>query len=72
MVSSRWYHSVWFILCMLFLVLGPMALPLLWKSPRFSHRAKVGLTIAVAVYTLWLIAALGTATWTLRSILAGR
>lgn len=67
--TDRWYHSVWFVLAMLFLVLGPLALPLLWGSPRFSRDAKIGLTIAVALYTLWLIAALGAATWAIFSSL---
>lgn len=49
--SSRWYHSVGFVLLALFLVLGPFALPLLWKSPRFSERAKWFLTALTMIYT---------------------
>ncbi len=40
--------SVWYLLVMLASV-GPLALPLLWQSPRLSRRAKIAWTIAVAV-----------------------
>ncbi|MBI4343438.1 MAG: hypothetical protein HY601_01310 [Candidatus Omnitrophica bacterium] len=53
---SRWYHSVWFVLAMLFFVMGPFALPLLWKSPRFALWAKVALTLALAGATWWALA----------------
>ncbi len=52
---SRWFHSSWFVLVMLFFVLGPLGLPLLWKSPRFTPWAKVMLTVAVLLYTVWLL-----------------
>lgn len=40
---------------MLFLVLGPFGLPLVWKNPRFSQRVKVLLTGLTVVYTLLLV-----------------
>lgn len=55
--EGRWYHDVWFVLLMLFVVLGPLGLPLLWKSPRFSRTAKMALTIAVIALTAWLLVA---------------
>ena len=55
--KPKWYYSIWFVLVMLFLVMGPFGVPLLWKSPRFPKWAKIALTIAVALYTYWLIAA---------------
>jgi len=36
---------------MLFLVLGPLALPLLYKSPEFSKNGKFFWTLAVLLYT---------------------
>ena len=36
---------------LLFVVLGPFGLPLLWKSPAVSRTTKIVLTIAVVVYT---------------------
>ena len=50
----RWYYRPWWVLLMLFLVLGPIGLPLLWKSPRFSRWSKIALTVAVAAYTILL------------------
>ena len=52
--KPRWYHNVWLVLVMLFFVLGPLGLPLLWKSPHFARWAKIALTILTLVYTCWL------------------
>ena len=47
------------VLVLLFVVLGPLALGVLWKSPRFSFAWKILLTaltllqFAVVVYVLW-------------------
>jgi len=54
--ESRWFYNVWAVLLALFVVLGPLGLPLLWRSPRFSRGAKVLLTALTAVYTLLLVA----------------
>ena len=51
----RWYYRPWWVLLMLFVVLGPLGLPLLWKSPRFSRWSKIALTTAVAAYTILLV-----------------
>jgi hypothetical protein len=53
--TNRWYHNVWFVLAMLFFVLGPLGLPLVWKNPRFSRSVKWLLTVVMAAYTLWLV-----------------
>lgn len=50
-----WYLKGWFIIIMAFVVLGPFALPLLWKSPDFKRQAKVILTIVIIIYTLILL-----------------
>ena len=50
--KSKWYHNTWFVLLMLTpLALGPLALPLLWKSPAFSRRAKWWLTLGTVLWT---------------------
>lgn len=54
---TPWYYNVWFVLLMLFVVLGPFGLPLVWKHPRFSRRTKTWLTIVTIGYTAWLITA---------------
>ena len=53
--TSKWHQSVLFVLLMLFLVLGPLGLPLLWKSPKFSTLWKIVLTAGVLLFTCWLI-----------------
>jgi len=55
---SNWSQSRWFVLAMLFVVLGPLAIPMLWRSRRFSVPWKIVLTLLVAILTvavLWLV-----------------
>ena len=58
MDKSNRTTRVWFVLLMLFVVLGPLGLPFLWKSPRFSRGAKIALTIATVIYTGWILLAI--------------
>lgn len=53
--TSRWYHNIWFVLLMLFFVLGPFGLPLVWKNPRLSRTVKIVLTLAMVAYTVMLV-----------------
>ncbi|MCX7424871.1 MAG: hypothetical protein NTW96_04495 [Planctomycetia bacterium] len=39
----------WALLVMLFVGMGPLALPMLWRSPHFSRPSKVVLTVLVMV-----------------------
>jgi|GEM_PF-1280248 len=60
--GASWRQMIdqpWVVLLLLFGVMGPLAIPVLWKSRGFSAWAKLGLSIAVIVY----IAALGAAAW---------
>lgn len=50
-----WYYRPVWVLVLLFLVLGPLGLPYLWRSPRFSRALKVALTVCVIWYTGLLI-----------------
>jgi len=50
-LSVPWYLRPFWVLVLLFFVLGPLALPYLWKSPRFSQGLKVALTVVVIAYT---------------------
>lgn len=52
---ARWYYNVWFVLFMLFFVLGPFGLPLVWKNPRFPRWVKLTLTVLMACYTVVLV-----------------
>jgi Ca2+/H+ antiporter len=43
------------VIILLFFVLGPFALPLLYRSPRFTKGWKIILTIATISFTAYLV-----------------
>ena len=49
------WESPWVVLPLLFFVLGPLALPLLWRSHQFTLFWKVVLTALVTLLTVLLI-----------------
>jgi hypothetical protein len=51
----KWYLRPMGVILLLFFVLGPFGLPLLYKSPAFSKTLKLVLSIAVILYTFYLI-----------------
>ena len=51
----KWYLNPIIVVLLLFFVLGPFGLPLLYKSPKFSRKLRIILTILVTVYTLCFI-----------------
>ncbi len=51
----KWYLRPISIILLLFFVLGPFGLPLLYRSPKFSKTSKIILTVAIFSYTLYLI-----------------
>ncbi len=58
---ADWSESRWAVLTMLFLVLGPVALPMLWRSRQFTPLWKILLTLlvlgltAAIVWLLWYV-----------------
>ncbi len=50
-----WWESPWVVLPMLFLILGPLGLPLLWGSRRFNLVWKVVLTLLVIGETVFVV-----------------
>ena len=52
---TPWYYRRWGVLLLLFVVLGPLGLPLLWKSPSFTRGWKIVLTALMVVYTVMLV-----------------
>jgi hypothetical protein len=54
----KWYLRPISVILLLFFVLGPFGLPLLYRSPQFSKKLKIILTVVVIFYTLYLIFAL--------------
>ena len=61
------YDNPWAVLGLLFLVLGPLGLPVLWHSRAFSRSSKIALSVAVAVM---IIAMFGFVLWSLKEALA--
>lgn len=51
---SRWYYEVWSVFLALIL-LGPLAYPLLWKSPKLSLKWKWILTLIFSLLTFVMI-----------------
>lgn len=51
--GARWYHNVWVVLFLILFVLGPFALPLIWKNPRLSHTAKLALSGVALAYLVF-------------------
>ena len=51
----KWYLRPVSVLLLLFFVLGPFGLPLLYRSPKFSKTLKIVLTVVVIIYTSYLI-----------------
>jgi hypothetical protein len=51
----KWYLRPVSVVLLLFFVLGPFALPLLYRSPHFSKTLKIILTLVVIIYTSYLI-----------------
>ena len=54
--KPKWYYGIATVLAALFVVLGPLAFPLLWKSPRFNLFWKIFLTVFVSGLTVALVA----------------
>ena len=50
-----WYYRPWVVVLLLFFVLGPFGLPLVYKSPCFGRKAKILLTLLTAAYTAYVI-----------------
>lgn len=59
---AKWREMIdhrWVVLLLLFGVMGPLAIPILWKSRGFSVLGKILLSVAVTIY----IAALAWCAW---------
>lgn len=47
----HWYHRPGWLVVLILFVLGPLAIPLVWRSPVLSRRAKIVLTSVAVAYT---------------------
>lgn len=50
--AGQWYHSPRSILILAFTVLGPFAIPLIWRSPRMGTAMKWFLTLVITAVTV--------------------
>jgi hypothetical protein len=53
--NIKWYLRPMGVVLLLFFVLGPFGLPFLYKSPKFGRKLKIALTVAIILYTVYLI-----------------
>ena len=53
--ASQWYHNFWIVLAMILFVLGPFALPMVWKNPTLSRATQWVLTLIALAYTIILV-----------------
>jgi hypothetical protein len=53
--QSKLYYKPLVVLVMLFFLVGPLALPLLFKSPDFSPLQKGLIAVVNLLYTAWII-----------------
>lgn len=51
----KWYYRPAWVLVLLFVVLGPLGLPYLWKSPKFSRSLKTVLTVLLVAYMAFFV-----------------
>ena len=56
--KGKWYYSASAIVISL-LVLGPFALPLVWKNPKYKVVTKAIITVVVIGVTIWLCYLMG-------------
>ena len=52
--QDRWYNKTYTLIAA-FLCVGPFALPLLWKNPRFRQKTKIAVSIIIFILTYFLI-----------------
>lgn len=51
---ARWYFKPLWIIVLTVTIMGPLTLPLVWKSPEMSRRTKTVLTVFISLFTLFL------------------
>ena len=56
--KTKWYYSTSAIVVSL-LVVGPFALPLVWKNPKYTLVTKFIITAVVIVVTIWICYLMG-------------
>ncbi len=47
----KWYYKPLTVIFLMVFVVGPLGLPLVYKSPKFSKAAKIAITLLMIPYT---------------------
>lgn len=50
-----WHLKPFWIAVLALFALGPLALPLVWRTPRWGRNAKIAAAALILVYTAWLV-----------------
>ncbi|MBM3255189.1 MAG: hypothetical protein FJZ08_02685 [Candidatus Omnitrophica bacterium] len=50
-MAEKWYFKTTSLI-ILFISIGPFALPFLWLNPHISHRKKINITIIIAIISI--------------------
>lgn len=58
MEKERWYFKN-YVLVIMFLTIGPLMLPLVWRNPKFTKKNKIIITLLVIILTFALICTSG-------------
>jgi len=53
-IKVKWYYKPWVVICIL-LNIGPLGLPFLYLSPKFSKKSKYVITVIMIFVTYWII-----------------
>jgi hypothetical protein len=54
MSENKWYFSLW-VLVIAILLLGPLAIPLVWLNPRLGRVLKIAIIALIVVMFAWFI-----------------
>lgn len=54
MADIKWYYKPAFVIIAL-VAMGPFALPLVWRNPKFNKLTKALITFAMVLITIWLV-----------------
>jgi uncharacterized membrane protein len=52
--SKKWYYSTTALIGLL-LVVGPLAIPVIWANPKYKFTTKIVITIIVLIFTVFLV-----------------
>jgi hypothetical protein len=52
--SEKWYFKTYWII-IAFLVMGPLALPLVWLHPNYNRKKKIVITVITLILSYFLV-----------------